>query len=85
MKGVRRSGSEPECVYKGGRRITGSARDACISRERWVLGGCPDPSAAIEVSLGGLPSKGGSLRGERRCGAPLRTVYEGGRRITGSA
>ena len=29
-----------------------------------MLGGCPDPSAAIEVSLGGLPPKGGSVRGE---------------------
>ena len=45
--------------------------------ERWVLGGCPDPSAAIEVSLGGLPPKGGSLRGERRCGSDPDRVYLG--------
>ena len=36
-----------------------------------------DPSAAIEVSLGGLPPKGGSLRGERRCGLEPECVYLG--------
>ena len=88
LRGERRSGLEPDSVYKGGWRITGSARDACISRERWVLGGCPDPSAAIEVSLGGLPPKGGGSEGEggRDSGKihPPRGS-QGGRRITGSA
>ena len=37
-----------------------------------MLGADCDPSAAIEVSLGGLPPKGVSLRGERRSGLELR-------------
>ena len=40
-------------------QVTGSARDACISRGALGVGACRDPSAAIEVSLGGLPPKGG--------------------------
>ena len=35
--------------------------------ERWVLGVENDPSAAIEVSLGGLPPKGGG-EGEKPVG-----------------
>ena len=53
--------------------------------ERWVLGVVNDPSAAIEVSLGGLPPKGGGSEGERRSGVGPGRVYKGGRRITGSA
>ena len=34
-----------------------------------MLGVENDPSAAIEVSLGGLPPKGGGSEGERRSGA----------------
>ena len=42
-----------------------------------MLGGCPDLSAAIEVSLGGLPPKGGGLEGERRCASGPECVYPG--------
>ena len=42
-----------------------------------MLGVVNDPSAAIEVSLGGLPPKGGSVRGERRSGSGPGCVYPG--------
>ena len=36
-----------------------------------------DSNAAIEVSLGGLPPKGGGSEGERRSGATPYSVYPG--------
>ena len=53
-----------------------------------MLGVENDPSAAIEVSLGGLPPKGGGSEGEggRDSGhVELPRGSQGGRRITGSA
>ena len=37
LEGERRSGSGPGCVPKGGRRITGSASDACLKAERFPI------------------------------------------------
>jgi len=89
LEGERRSGFTPYRVYlglqgcyKGGWRITGSARDACISRGALGVGACRDPSAAIEVSLGGLPPKGGGSEGERRSGSGPDAPNFGGRRIS---
>ena len=42
-----------------------------------MLGVENDPSAAIEVSLGGLPPKGGGSEGERRSGVGPRRVHIG--------
>ena len=42
-----------------------------------MLGVENDPSAAIEVSVGGLPAKEGGSEGERRSGSELRGGYMG--------
>ena len=45
--------------------------------ERLVLGAFRDSEILLEISLGGLPPKGGGSEGERRTGSGPECVYKG--------